>query len=57
MTAKHLWGAQASRVLATASPAVADFFFHFWFFKETLKKDCFGETPKPARGTRALPRG
>jgi hypothetical protein len=57
MIAKHLRGAHASRVLATASPAVADFFFHFWFFKETLKKDCFGETPKPARGTRALPRG
>src|SRR6267143_4140369 len=39
-----LWIARASRVLAKACR-----------FRELSWEDCFGETPKPARETRALP--
>ena len=40
------------RVLATAN-----FSQHGEYMaKQCLSKDCFGATPKPARGTRALPR-
>src|SRR5262245_37654305 len=37
--------------------AIAGFFCDFSIpsLHETSRKDCFGATPKPARGTRALP--
>jgi hypothetical protein len=45
---KIIWVAHASRVLAKA--------FRFRELVFTLAKDCFGESPKPTRETRALPR-
>jgi hypothetical protein len=41
----QFWVAQAARLLAKAAR----------FRELSVFKDCFGETPKPARGTRALP--
>src|SRR5438105_14279176 len=43
--------AHASRVLAKASRVLAK----ASRLRGLFCKDCFGETPKPARGTRALP--
>ncbi|PYJ71371.1 MAG: hypothetical protein DME76_02145, partial [Verrucomicrobia bacterium] len=48
--------AHASRVLASASSRLRTFLKAILFLAVGIyRKDCFGATPKPARGTRALP--
>src|SRR5438552_11173506 len=47
----------ASRVLASASSRSRTFLWFLIFTtSQTSMKDCFGETTKPARETRALPK-
>ena len=52
-----IWVAHASRVLVGASRADELSLRAEWgFCYDVFKEACFGETPKPTRETRALPR-
>src|SRR6266513_2338152 len=51
-----LWVARASRTWATASRRRELFENHGSVVKLRERQACFGETPKPTRETRALPR-
>jgi hypothetical protein len=52
-----VWVAHASRVLAKASRFRELFEVDRCTDVIALREDCFGETPKPARETHALPGG
>jgi hypothetical protein len=53
----NLWVAHASRALVGASRAdELSLRVELAPYCDIVRKACFGETPKPARETRALPR-
>jgi prepilin-type N-terminal cleavage/methylation domain-containing protein len=54
--ASNAWGAHASRVWAMASSPSRTFLYAIFVRHDIVLEDRFGETPKPARETRALPR-
>ena len=51
----RFWGAHAARVLARAARSRELFFVRVPFFGSILAEVRFGEPPKPARESRALP--
>ena len=53
---RWFWGAHAARVRAKATRPRELFFVRALFFGSILSEIRFGEPPKPARESRALPR-